>query len=77
MHHKNDILKHKNDIWNKKTIFGIVYASRIPPRHLEAWRLGGLEAWRIRYLVVWILVRTGLVSLKVLGKRRGTEATRR
>ena len=21
----------------------IVYASRIPPRHLEAWRLGGLE----------------------------------
>ena len=24
----------------------IVYASRIPPRRLEAWRLGGLEDWR-------------------------------
>ena len=24
----------------------IVYASRIPPRPLEAWRLGGFEAWK-------------------------------
>ena len=24
----------------------IVYASRIPPRRLEAWRFGGLEAWK-------------------------------
>ena len=25
----------------------IVYASRIPPRPLEAWRLGRLEAWKL------------------------------
>ena len=40
-------------------------------------RPGGLEVRRIRQLEVWILVRTGLVNLKVLGKRSGREETRR
>ena len=47
----------------------LVYASRIPPRPLQAWRLGGLEGWRLGGfggVEAWRLGGLGCVGIPLL-----------